>query len=977
MTDPRAIGWTSRLPLVLVLLSLGALALIPILVQRTVAGLRSEITDIGNPARALVTEIQLLLALETTGTRAYLLSGDERYLAGSRGERARRVRSQEALLELTRRYGPQVHAAAVELLERIGPVDALHDSLYSGLLRPSEYLEYVDDEQARFAAATLAAAHLDRTIARASAARAARMSRVQRIGIALSVLVVALALVAALAVARLGERYRSLVVRLDTRAREQVAMREVARRLSASMSVREAGRTIMEGAMVTTRAFGAFLERAEVPEPGHDVEIIATAGEGTPPPGTRVPYPGSLTERIIESGKPQIVTETGANGERMADDLRESCRGCSGLVVPLTVADRALGALVLFRGPGQGHFTPAEVDNARTLGDLASTAIHRVHLLESIRESEARFRLIAEHLDEVIWLADPELRTIDYINPAFERIWGRSWESARRQGRMPVEPVHPEDRDRLTEALRGMRHGEQEVEFRIIRADGEVRWIWSRSYPIRDEQGQVFRIAGIMDDITERKRAEEEIATRVRQLDALADLGQRALVETDLDALFAAAVDLVASRLDAPLVELLQLLAAEQDLLLRAGTGWENGLVGRARIGYGKGSMAGYTLLSAEPVIVRDLRTETRFRPSWLLERHGVVSGISVVIQGRERPWGALGAHTTEPREFSGDDVFFLQSVANILGQAIELRRTESERSRSLEREKEARAEADRRRAELERVTESRSRLMRGFSHDVKNPLGAADGQLQLLEQGIVDGHLSDKQQESVTRARRSIGAALDLIADLLDIARTETEEVEIEREPTDVGQAARETAEEHRARAEAAGLDLTVEIRRDLPRIRSDRSRIRQILGNLLSNAVKYTKHGGITVRAEVREEARAEARREKRQGRKGPEPGVLQEDTHAEARREGRTGPPGPAQAPGPGRWIAVDVSDTGPGIPEKDQELIFQEFGRAERPTTERSAGVGLAISRRIARTLDGDISVRSEVGQGSTFTLWLPL
>src|SRR5690606_32451354 len=137
MTDPRAIGWTSRLPLVLVLLSLGALPLIPILVQRTVAGLRSRLTDIGHPARALRTEIHLLLALATAGTRAYLLSGDERYLAGSRGERARRVRSQEALLELTRRYGPQVHAAAVELLKRIGPVDALHDSLYSGLLRPS------------------------------------------------------------------------------------------------------------------------------------------------------------------------------------------------------------------------------------------------------------------------------------------------------------------------------------------------------------------------------------------------------------------------------------------------------------------------------------------------------------------------------------------------------------------------------------------------------------------------------------------------------------------------------------------------------------------------------------------------------------------------------------------------------------------------------------------------------------------------
>src|SRR5690606_13313599 len=92
--------------------------------------------------------------------------------------------------------------------------------------------------------------------------------------------------------------------------------------------------------------------------------------------------------------------------------------------------------------------------------------------------------------------------------------------------------------------------------------------------------------------------------------------------------------------------------------------------------------------------------------------------------------------------------------------------------------ERRLREESERRQVEIQRITESRSRLMRGFSHDVKNPLGAADGHLQLMEDGIL-GELTPKQLESVSRARRAIGAALHLIEDLLDLAKTETGQVE------------------------------------------------------------------------------------------------------------------------------------------------------------------------------------------------------
>ncbi|HWV56508.1 MAG TPA: GAF domain-containing sensor histidine kinase [Longimicrobiales bacterium] len=242
--------------------------------------------------------------------------------------------------------------------------------------------------------------------------------------------------------------------------------------------------------------------------------------------------------------------------------------------------------------------------------------------------------------------------------------------------------------------------------------------------------------------------------------------------------------------------------------------------------------------------------------------------------------------------------------------------------------------DSEKRREALLRVTESRARLVRGFSHDVKNPLGAADGYLQLLAEGVL-GETSPAQAEALGNARRSINAAVRLIDDLLAIARAETSDIEVNWVPTDVGEAARQMGREYRAQAEAKGLALEIETPAELPLIESDASRIRQVLGNLLSNAVKYTERGRIVVRAGIAE-----------------------------------------GGCPDGGKCVQIEVADTGPGIPPEKQEVIFDEFARADsagRPGT----GVGLAISRRICEALGGSLTVESEPGAGATFRMTLPV
>ncbi len=176
---------------------------------------------------------------------------------------------------------------------------------------------------------------------------------------------------------------------------------------------------------------------------------------------------------------------------------------------------------------------------------------------------------------------------------------------------------------------------------------------------------------------------EDTAQLRVLQQAAVAQIGQRALSGIASSALMEEVTALVAQTLGVEFCKILELLPDGKALLLRAGIGWKNGFVGAATVNAGAESQAGYTLLSNTPVIVEDLQTESRFSGPPLLRDHGVVSGLSVIIPGRDRPFGVLGAHTVKRRVFKPDDVHFLEAVANVLSEAMERNKAEKEIRRS------------------------------------------------------------------------------------------------------------------------------------------------------------------------------------------------------------------------------------------------------------------------------------------------------
>ena len=179
----------------------------------------------------------------------------------------------------------------------------------------------------------------------------------------------------------------------------------------------------------------------------------------------------------------------------------------------------------------------------------------------------------------------------------------------------------------------------------------------------------------------------EALQIRIRQQEILAELGVTALQGASFAQLLTETARLTAEGLDSEFCKVLEYIAAENRLLVRAGVGWQPGIVGIASIGADLESPAGFALRTGKPVISNHLENEERFRTPELLQRHGIKRAMNVILQGDGKPFGVLEVDSRSESEFIEHDLSFLQGAANILGMAIERDRHERSLKAALERQ--------------------------------------------------------------------------------------------------------------------------------------------------------------------------------------------------------------------------------------------------------------------------------------------------
>jgi len=276
-----------------------------------------------------------------------------------------------------------------------------------------------------------------------------------------------------------------------------------------------------------------------------------------------------------------------------------------------------------------------------------------------------------------------------------------------------------------------------------------------------------------------------------------------------------------------------------------------------------------------------------------------------------------------------------------VLVMAVVIWRERRQTSSSAERSR----ELERLSSELIRANRMKSEFLANVSHELRTPLNAIVGFIDLLREGVY-GELTPRQSVPVERIEASANHLRILVDQVLDLAKIAAGKLDVQMETIVLRPFLLDVITEMESLASEKGLAISLTLGAALPTVRADPTHLRQILINLIGNACKYTDSGVIAVRAAVSD--------------------------HPDSPRLRQTAA---------SRWLCIAVTDSGPGIPLPAQQRIFEEFEQIDagsRTHSERrGTGLGLPISRRLAEAMSGDVTLESEPGRGSTFTLWLPL
>jgi PAS domain S-box-containing protein len=451
---------------------------------------------------------------------------------------------------------------------------------------------------------------------------------------------------------------------------------------------------------------------------------------------------------------------------------------------------------------------------------LARDITRRKRAEEALRDSEEKFRQLADNIDEVFWMIDSRTQQVLYVSRAYEEIWGRSCEDLYRNGFSRGEAIHPDDVARAGDAFARQLRGEAvESEYRIVKPDGSLRWIRDRAFPVFDKSGTLIRIAGFAEDITTWKLTQDALRASESRF--------RRLVEANLFGAFIAENDG-------------RIIEANEAYL---------GMHGYTREDLEAGRMRWDRLLPPEyehvlQSIIEQIGIDGKTIPieCEALRKDGslvpVLAGLAS-FDGKRKAIGFV-LDLTERKQSE-------LTVARYLSEIEESQMRIEEQSAQLARQSGDLALA---RDQAEAASRAKSQFLANMSHEIRTPLNGLIGMTRL----ILDTPLSAEQQRYAQVACASGETLLALIDDILDFSKIEARKLALENIDFNLHVMLESTVEMVALPAGQKGLELTCHVAPEVPsEVRGDPNRLRQILLNLAGNAIKFTRQGEVAIRVRL----------------------------------------------------------------------------------------------------------------------------
>ncbi|HUM25154.1 MAG TPA: GAF domain-containing protein [Anaerolineales bacterium] len=634
--------------------------------------------------------------------------------------------------------------------------------------------------------------------------------------------------------------------------------------------------------------------------------------------GLEIPIKGNTsTESIISTRKPYIL-EDAANNPANPPEIREEFQRLGivySAIFPIIVNDTVIGSLGVDTTQKDTRLDPNEITLIETTLSPISATISRLNAEEALSRSEADLRTLFSSMEDVVLVFDADGRYIR-IAPTNPGRLVRPPEDL--LGKLMHEVLPANVADQSVAAIRHtLETGEtNQLEYELQIGE-EKFWFLANLTKLKDDQ--VFWVAR---DITDRKKAEESIRRRNAYLAASSEIGKIVTSTLDLNTIFARTVNLINERFGFFHASIFIVEETGFNALLRESTGAAGAEMKKNKhsLPVNDKSIVGKVALDGQAIVVNDVKIDSLHKFNPLLPETAAEAAIPLRIGNRVI--GVIDVQSKSTNSFTDDEISVLQTVADQVAVAID-------NARSFELSQQAVMEM----REIDRL---KSQFLANMSHELRTPLNSIIGFSRVIIKGI-DGPVTELQQQDLTAIYNSGQHLLGLINDILDLSKIEAGKMELAFDEVNIVDITSSVLSTMSGLIKDKPIQMKRILEPNLPTVRADAIRIRQVMINLLSNAAKFTDEGDILVEV-------------------GLKPG------QGSTRRE-----------------LRVSVTDTGPGISVQDQAKLFQPFSQVDDSPTRKTGGTGLGLSicQHIVNMHGGRIWIESEVGKGSTFHFTLPL